>query len=78
MHTRCLKKVLRDLCSTTSISNSVSVAEVFSRIDHICHWYVGEGLEEGEICEAHEDLATLENDYEKVGVECAKGDDGRW
>ena len=79
-----MAKVHRSVCV---LSNTTAIREAWSRLNHkfglmfsrraFIHWYVGEGMEEGEFGEARENVTALEKDYEDVELdETVEPDEG--
>ena len=61
------------------LSNTTAINEAWQRLGDkfdklfakraFVHWYVGEGMEEGDFSAARETLAEIERDYEDAGTD---------
>ena len=69
----------RQKLETCMIGNNTAITEVFSRVGHkfdlmyakraFIHWFFEDNMEEGELEEARENLATLEQNYEEMQID---------
>lgn len=70
-----LAKTMRSL---VMVANSTCIQEVVGRMNSkynllrrkraFVHWFVGNGMEEGEFDEAYEDVLALEKDFEELNI----------
>lgn len=66
------------------LSNTTAITEAWARLDHrfdlmpakraFVHWYMGEGMQEGEFSEARVDTAALEKGYVDIDVDSVEGE----
>lgn len=66
------------------LSNTTAIQNAWERLGHkfdlmyskraFVHWFVTEGMDEGEFGEARSDIATLERDYEEVAEDTITDD----